>query len=155
MSGPTFKSIGVVANLDKEGVPPLLASLIPELQKAGFDVAIDPALRAVVDTDAADGIADDVDLVIALGGDGTILKFARQYAATATPILGIKAGRLGFLTEPYGEQTVEQLKSGHFVVQKRMRVVGAILEGDKVVEEVLGAQRHRRACGVVIRAWCD
>jgi NAD+ kinase len=135
MEQPTFHHIGVVANLDKHGVPPILDQLVPDLVAAGFDVRIDPDLKDIVSAEVAAIIPEKTDLIIALGGDGTILKYARQYQRTGIPILGIKVGRLGFLTEPFGENTVAQLKAGHFVVQERMRITGRIVEGDRVVEE--------------------
>ena len=133
MNGATFHRIGVVANLDKDGVPPLLDTLLPQLVEAGFDVHIHPGIKDLVRVDVAVGIPDDADLILALGGDGTILNVSGEYLAL--PILGIKVGRLGFLTEAPREDTVQRLKEGHFVVQERMRIAGVIMEGERVVEE--------------------
>ena len=55
----------------------------------------DLAVRFVPD----DTLADDTDLVIAIGGDGTLLHAAGLFARTDTPLLGVNRGRLGFLTD--------------------------------------------------------
>ena len=55
----------------------------------------DLAVRFVAD----DTLADDTDLVIAIGGDGTLLHAAGLFARTDTPLLGVNRGRLGFLTD--------------------------------------------------------
>jgi len=158
MNGPTFHRIGVVANLKKSRVPPLLGSLIPQLLAAGFEVHIEPGMEAFVSEDLPVGIPDGCDLIVALGGDGTILKFAREYIDL--PILGIKVGRLGFLTENMRSDTVDKLKSGKFVVQHRMRLAGTILDGGRVVQRfsalndiVIHGAGYSRMLGLVTQ--CD
>ncbi|MCY4575318.1 MAG: NAD(+)/NADH kinase [Chloroflexi bacterium] len=49
--------------------------------------------------DGVDQINGDTDLIISVGGDGTLLRVARLVAPSGIPILGVNAGRLGFLTE--------------------------------------------------------
>ena len=53
--------------------------------------------------------ADDTDLVITVGGDGTILRAVRITAPRAIPILGINMGRLGFMTELRAQEALERL----------------------------------------------
>lgn len=63
-----------------------------------------------------------IDALICIGGDGTFLKAARLVYNMGIPVLGINNGSMGFLTEIEGEEiayTVEQLVSGHYVMQKR------------------------------------
>lgn len=67
--------------------------------------------------------AGDCDLLIALGGDGTMLRVSRLAAAHGTPILGINMGRFGFLTEVRrGDwpQALPQLLAGQFRIETRM-----------------------------------
>jgi NAD+ kinase len=54
--------------------------------------------------------AADPDVVIALGGDGTMLRALRAALATRTPVFGIKYGRVGFLTSADGSQLEEALE---------------------------------------------
>lgn len=68
-------------------------------------------------------LAVDVDLVVSFGGDGTFLRAARVASAAGCPVLGVKVGRLGFLTEVEpGEapELVESYLAGGARVEKRM-----------------------------------
>ncbi|MCK4775962.1 MAG: NAD(+)/NADH kinase, partial [Candidatus Krumholzibacteria bacterium] len=84
---------------------------------------------------AAFGIPGDVDLVLAVGGDGTILKHARRFLDRETPILGVKGGSLGFLTEGRTENIVERLRDGRFKIQRRMRLDAAIYRDGETLHE--------------------
>jgi len=68
-------------------------------------------------------LADKVDLVIALGGDGTMLSAVRSAGQLGIPILGINLGSLGFLTEltPKNlEKTLDRIKRGDYLVEQRL-----------------------------------
>jgi len=68
---------------------------------------------------------DTVDLLITLGGDGTLLRAARSFGLTGKPILGINLGGLGFLTMAMPERlekTLRQLIEGDFLIQERMSI---------------------------------
>lgn len=78
-----------------------------------------------------------LDLLVTLGGDGTILRAARMAAPYATPILGVNFGRLGFLAEVEPEEVVEKLPSvleGRYWLEERMMLHAEALRG----EECLG-----------------
>jgi NAD+ kinase len=66
---------------------------------------------------------DDVELVVTVGGDGTILRAARFAAPLGVPLLGVNLGRLGFLTEVEGSDALEgvpyYLQAGYALVQER------------------------------------
>jgi NAD+ kinase len=67
----------------------------------------------------------DVDLLITLGGDGTLLRAARMGARHNVPMLGLKMGRLGFLAELMPDQWRDPLReilSGHYWVEERLMV---------------------------------
>lgn len=76
----------------------------------------------------------DIDYLIALGGDGTILKSAQALSNPQTPILGINFGRGGFLMEvdsPMLEQAIQRLLEGNYHLEKVMRI-SVIIEGEKL-----------------------
>ena len=74
----------------------------------------------------------DVDWVIAIGGDGTLLKTARLVGASGTPILGVNSGKLGFMmqTTP-GEldEAIELVFDGQYSLDKRLVLQGRIGNG--------------------------
>ena len=78
----------------------------------------------------------DVDLVITLGGDGTILKAARMAFRTGTPILGINLGRLGFLSELKPEEWQEKVLAvlaGQYWIESRLMLQAEFWRGKMLI----------------------
>ena len=70
-----------------------------------------------------DDFADDLDVCVSLGGDGTMLRSALLVAKHDVPILGVNAGRLGYLTEvepPQLTQSLDQWRAGELKIEPRM-----------------------------------
>jgi len=136
MTRPTFQRIGVVANLQKEEVRAYLSEFVSELVRSGFEVYTEPHIQSFLASAAAvqTGIGRHCDMIVSMGGDGTILFTARQYAELEIPILGINLGRLGFLAETYKKDAVRRIKEGRFLVQNRMRIVASVLEGSDTIQ---------------------
>jgi NAD+ kinase len=131
---PAVRTVGIAANLEKPHVRALLRDLVAALHGAGFRVGLDPDLRGEAGSlaPAARSIPKACDVLIAVGGDGTILKVARRYADREIPIVGVKGGRLGFLSEATPERVVALLASGRHSIQRRMRVRGDVRSGKRV-----------------------
>ena len=98
----------IISKPQKPELRTILPELIGWLSHRGYSYLVDPDSAHYID--AADPIErDDMpehkpDLVIVLGGDGTLLSAARSFAHTEIPILSVNLGSLGFLTEiPLGE----------------------------------------------------
>lgn len=75
-----------------------------------------------------------LDLVVVLGGDGTLLKAVRLYGALEAPILGVNLGGLGFLTEIALEELpllIEKILQGNYQTEPRMVLTGRIVRGDE------------------------
>lgn len=73
--------------------------------------------------------ATPVDLVVALGGDGTFLRASRLVVGTDVPVLGVNLGRLGFLTaipDSYLEGGLHQIIAGEAIVEHRFRLRASI-----------------------------
>ena len=86
----------------------------------------------------ADTIAQDVDCMIVLGGDGTVLQAAREIKKYRIPIIGVNLGTLGYMTEiePAGlESALERLISGDYEQESRMMLNGRIFAGNGAVRE--------------------
>lgn len=79
-------------------------------------------------------LAGNLSLIVVLGGDGTILRTARQTAGTRVPILGINFGRLGFLANSSDEGVVAIVAaalSGDIVEERRANLrIDVVCEGD-------------------------
>jgi NAD+ kinase len=95
------------------------------------------ALRAALARDGVetldlDGMAAEVDLVVAVGGDGTFLRAAHVAAQVGCPVLGVKVGRLGFLTEVEPAEALGLIREsleGRARVEERLAVVAEPAEG--------------------------
>lgn len=108
-----------------------ITSLFVSLAKRGDTYVIDHAFHAFLKENYPDIdinneiICDDnftADVVISYGGDGTLLRTAARVGDKAYPILGINAGRLGFLTTISSdeiEQTIDNLHNGRYRIEER------------------------------------
>ena len=80
-------------------------------------------------------VDEEFDCIIALGGDGTILKVSRDLRELNIPIVGVNLGTLGFLTEIEPEQifpVIDRLFDDDYEMEERMNICGAIFkEGQK------------------------
>lgn len=100
-------------------------SVMLELKKVLADNAI------FADSFNIDNLKSGYDFVFVIGGDGTILKAARFYAKTATPIFGINLGRLGYLSQSSKENikvSVEKILKGEYRIETRIM----LQSGDKI-----------------------
>jgi NAD+ kinase len=98
---PVVRRVALTYNPQLEGARQLADDLRAEIQARGLE-------SWVADDDDAAALTPS-DLVICLGGDGTVLRCARLMTGCETLILGVNMGRLGFLTELDGSQVHERL----------------------------------------------
>ena len=89
------KAVGVLFNAGLEPAKALAGEMEGFLPSLGADVWLCPA----ADEDYARNMLPGTELLLSLGGDGTILRAARAAAPYGVPILGVNLGRLGFITE--------------------------------------------------------
>jgi NAD+ kinase len=98
-----MRTIAIVSKPQKPELVAILTELVAWLHAHGFEPILDPASGSytnVARVVAREAMSDvDPDLVIVLGGDGTLLAAARVFAKLGTPILSVNLGSLGFLTE--------------------------------------------------------
>jgi len=89
-------------------------------------------VRDGIETIDLDGGTADVDLVVAVGGDGTFLRAAHTAAQIGCPVLGVKVGRLGFLTEVEPDEALGLIREsleGRARVEERLAVLAEPAEG--------------------------
>src|SRR5262249_4103744 len=143
MSGPPRVSqVGIIAKSHLRAAAPPLADIVSWLDVRGVEPVLETATAAL--TSAAGGrrvldklpLVSAVDLLVVLGGDGTLLSVADciGVADAGTPILGVNFGSLGFLTEATLDELYPSLE--------------AAIEGRAPVEERLMLRSTTRSTGV-------
>src|SRR5687768_12192033 len=114
-----IRRVGIVAKRGLVGAPEHLSRLEEWIRERGVDVTYESDVAAVVGGTAMtrartrEDLPREVDLVIVLGGDGTLLSMATRIAQAGrdTPILGVNFGSLGFLTETRIDELYTVLES--------------------------------------------
>src|SRR6184192_908244 len=95
------KKIGLIAHTGKPGVAKLIHGVLEELNRFSMSILIEKETAAIAGRRSDFTIAQlgaEADLLVVLGGDGTILNVAGELRETIKPIFGINVGSLGFLT---------------------------------------------------------
>ncbi len=110
----SFKKIGLVGRSQQEGLDNILQELLALLADRGHQVILEDRLGELVpDSQVRLGGRDEIgqqsDLVIVVGGDGSLLSAARTLAKYDTPVLGVNRGRLGFLTDITPDQIAREV----------------------------------------------
>jgi NAD+ kinase len=128
--------IGVVAKPNKPEAEPVLRKLVAWLTERGCAVSLDQEAAAIFPGTGAGVPRAEVaawsDLVVVLGGDGTILSVARLIESREVPILGVNLGGLGFLTEITLDEvipTLEAVLRNEFAVSRRLTLTARVLRG--------------------------
>ncbi|NLN81932.1 MAG: NAD(+)/NADH kinase [Clostridiales bacterium] len=126
--------IGLIANQKAVGICESLDLVRDALLRLGADVLTPPA-GEVFPENATDEILDAGDLIITLGGDGTIIHTAKRAARFNKPVLGINCGNLGFMAGLESDE-LEQLSAlmdGRYEIENRMMLTIRVCSsnGDK------------------------
>jgi NAD+ kinase len=145
----TIERIGIVAKSGLAAAAPHLRLAIDWLAERHVPVVVDPDTAALLgggpvpDVASRDEITRRVDLVVVLGGDGTLLGLADRVgeAGRDTPILGVNFGRLGFLTEvtlPEMLPALESALAGSAHVHERAMLRARMLRnGEPLAEHIV------------------
>jgi NAD+ kinase len=136
-----MKSIGIIANIKKPLTKDVVENIIQWAKQNKVDFFLDEELCDLVDYKEKSFPREKLwqlcEMIISLGGDGTMLASARAVSGHQTPILGINLGGLGFLTEITSndiDRTLDKLKNGDFFIEKRM-VLETEVEGLKKFDQ--------------------
>ena len=132
--------IGIIANITKENVFEVVHSFLTKLKKNKIDYILTKSLSEEKDKLKIelfdDFITDDkevyekADLIISIGGDGTMLATAYNAQFYDKPVLGVNMGKLGFLVEANIDQMdkiITELKEGKYSIEERMVISGEAL----------------------------
>ncbi len=129
----TVRQVGILAHPLRPQTAPIAEQIAAYLRGRGVETWLhtrweESDVQAQVQT---------ADMVIAIGGDGAMLRAARACAPYKVPVLGVNMGQLGFLTEISGPTTwegpLELMLSGAYWVEERMMIQAALLRGEEVI----------------------
>ena len=147
----SFNTIALTGKYRDPRVGDSMLILARHLAAAGVRVLLDPEIRmefpgTAVESLPENELADAADLVVAVGGDGTMLYASRLVAGRDVPLLGINRGRLGFLADiTPGEmlRRLDEVLAGDFDEERRLMLEAVIDKGD-------GAPRRALALNDVV-----
>ncbi len=133
-----IRRILVVGDASKAGVGEGLDEIGPWLTMRGFDVRLERDARAYCKqmTEAPGPERERPDLVVVLGGDGTILGVVRAFAEAPVPVLGINFGTVGFLASTpasHWREALDAIFAGRGVIEPRMRLEARLI-GDRATD---------------------
>lgn len=128
--------IGIYSNLYKDVDAKAAIALIEILNKKGISYSISTNIETSIIKNAIplNDLSKDSDVVIAFGGDGTMLNVISYIDDKAIPILGVNLGKIGFLTEidKNGlKKAVEALEKGEYSIETRSLVRAQVPTGEK------------------------
>ncbi len=139
------RRIGIVAKTDREEARTVVPELLKWCLARGLQPLCDKETAAIcpdatVATARKPELPAQVDLLLVLGGDGTLLSMARLVGDLGVPILGVNLGGLGFLTALTVDELFPALEAyldGALVIEERMMLAAAVTrEGERLSEYV-------------------
>lgn len=152
----SFQTVGIIGKQgDPDKVRTTLHTLVHHLRSHRLEVLLDAESAHLLDAPLGcaltlDALGARCDLVLVVGGDGTLLHAARAMAAHGVPLLGINLGRLGFLVDVSPrtiEAALDQVLAGEFDEDSR-----ALLRAE-ILAEGLPERVHSALNDVVIHKW--
>lgn len=129
-----MKRVGVVVNLHKANALSSVGMIVDWLEKHGATALLEQRLADAMGKEGVPlaELPAGCEILIALGGDGTLLSVARHACRTKTPLLGVNLGGLGFLTELAISEVIpalERIWQAELAVEERMMLEARIEDG--------------------------
>ena len=132
-----WKKVGIIANSKKAFAAELLASAVERLRAAGREVFFDRASAKLLGVESdlsVRSLFKQCDLLVVLGGDGTLLQVVHEGGLPAPPIFGINTGTLGFLTGAAPDDfkdVLADLSAGRAIISERVLLSVEVLRKGK------------------------
>jgi NAD+ kinase len=141
-----FSRIGVMGKPNNPEVKSTIHSLIEYLKELNLEVWVDKACAPIVkgtkvSTCAEHKLAPRCDLIVVVGGDGSLLKAARTIVDEQVPVIGVNRGRKGFLTDISPQALADELcpiLEGEYIEERRFLLHASIVRNGKAVFENIG-----------------
>jgi NAD+ kinase len=137
-----LKSIGLIVNPQKQGALQLASELADWLVSRKVETLIENEPAALIrrtDLAASTDAVYETDMVVILGGDGTILRAARTAGPKGTPMMGVHFGQYGFITEvhpPDAKSALERVLQGDYRISERMMLNADLVRNDEVISSM-------------------
>lgn len=130
--------VGILARTDHGQAGPMAAGLQRGLAPHGIEVLLEKQLAALLGAGVTGSderqLAEESDLLVVLGGDGTILRFLHRVPGRLPPVLGINLGSLGFLTGVSSDESAEAVRciaAGNYQISQRTMLRVELSRGGK------------------------
>ena len=142
-----FKRVGIVSKFSDTTIGTTIETLTHFLTARNYQVILDESaaktlpkaiLGTTLETTTIDHIGERCDLVIVVGGDGTLLHTARALSDHDIPLVGINLGRLGFLTDISPDdmlQRLDEILAGDYHEERRFLLRAMVVRDGKVIQE--------------------
>jgi len=130
--------VAVLPNLDKRGSADMVEKIGSFLKSEGIKAYLPDSICCADYLHAPENeLYKIADIIITVGGDGTIIRYAKRAALDSKPILGINAGRMGYLAnlEQNEYKLLSKLKNGEYSIEKRMMLNVVVKENGKIINE--------------------
>jgi NAD+ kinase len=134
-----MQRIGIYAKRNHPAAVKVAGELTAWMQERGIEVFLDKPLAEAMGAGPGypgSTLPSMVELIIVLGGDGTLISVARQVGALRIPILGVNLGSLGFLTEVTLDElypALERVLQGKYTVSERMMLKAVVRRGGQEI----------------------
>ncbi len=122
-----MKSFGILGHHKRAGVVPAVQLVLKWIKENGLKYVLCEEIAELIDEKGnqlpREKMHTEIDCLLSLGGDGTMLAAARAVGQYGIPIFGINVGSLGFLTEATTSEIItslEAIKAGRFIIDERM-----------------------------------
>ncbi len=135
-----MKKIGIVSKAGRSEPIEILKDFLPWLNNKGLEVFLDTETAALLKIKGypRSEMPSLVDMIVVLGGDGTMLNAARLVCEKGVPILGVNLGGLGFITEVRKEElsdAMDKTLSGEYSIEDRMMLTAHIHRHGEMIAE--------------------
>lgn len=130
--------VAVIPNLDKHGSAEVVEKLSSMLKQEGLEAYVSDSICATgFKQMPEDELYKKADIIITIGGDGTIIRYAKRAALDNKPVLGINAGRMGYLAniEQSELDLIKKLKTKEYFIEKRMMLNISVVENGNIINE--------------------
>lgn len=137
-----MKRIGIICKSGRPEPLQILKELLPRLRSNGCEVFLDMETAAKLNLNGypRQQIPSLTDIIIVLGGDGTMLGVARLVGCKDVPIIGVNLGGLGFITEVNKDKIFEALGkvlSGNYTIEERIMLSASVYRDNENIENFL------------------